>query len=78
VQETDTKISLLGLVAAGLGLSVVSESMGVLRRRGVVFRPLSGLSLQLTLAMLTPAATTARAAAFIEVARAAFPAASAR
>jgi len=73
VQETDTKISLLGLVAAGLGLSVVSESMSDLTRKGVVFRPLSGVSLRLTLSMLTPAATTARATAFVQLARQAFP-----
>lgn len=72
VQETDTKLSLLGLVASGLGLSVVSESMGVLTRKGVVFRPLSGLSLQLTLAMLTPTSTSPRAAAFVKLARQAF------
>ena len=73
VQETDTKVSLLGLVAAGLGLSVVSESMSDLTRKGVVFRPLSGLRLQLTLAMLTPTATTARATAFVQLARRALP-----
>lgn len=72
VQETDTKLSLLGLVASGLGLSVVSESMGVLTRKGVVFRPLSGLSLQLTLAMLTPTSTSPRATAFVKLARQAF------
>ena len=73
VQETDTKVSLLGLVAAGLGLSVVSESMSDLTRKGVVFRPLSGLSLRLTLAVLTPTATPARASAFVQLARRAFP-----
>lgn len=69
VQETDTKISLIGLVAAGLGLSVVSESMSVLERRGVVFRPLRGLPLRLVLSALTPAAPTPRAAALLEILR---------
>ena len=72
VQETDTKLSLLGLVAAGLGLSVVSESMGELTRKGVVIRPLSGLSLRLSLALLTPPAATPRAAAFAQLARQTF------
>lgn len=72
VQETDTKISLLGLVAAGLGLSVVSESMAMLERRGVVFRPISGLALELTLSALTPVQPSARAAAFLSLARQAF------
>lgn len=69
VQETDTKLSLLGLVAAGLGLSVVSESMGDMTRKGVVFRPLSGLSLRLSLALLAPPATSPRASAFVQLAR---------
>ena len=72
VQETDTKISLLGLVAAGLGLSVVSESMALLERRGVVFRSLAGLSLELTLSALAPPLPTPRAAAFLELSRQAF------
>jgi DNA-binding transcriptional LysR family regulator len=73
VQETDTKISLVGLVAAGLGLSVVSESMAALERRGVVYRPLQGLRLELTLAALTPSEPSPRAAAFLALLRQAFP-----
>jgi DNA-binding transcriptional LysR family regulator len=69
VQETDTKVSLIGLVAAGLGLSVVSESMSTLERRGVVFRPLVGLDLVLVLSALTPQSPTPRAAAFLELLR---------
>jgi DNA-binding transcriptional LysR family regulator len=72
VQETDTKIALLGLVAAGLGLSVVSQSMAELGRRGVVYRPLSGLPLRLTLSVLTSRAPTARAAAFVAILRTLF------
>jgi len=73
VQETDTKIALLGLVAAGLGMSVLSESTVELGRRGVVYRPLSGLALRLTLAALTPPTPTPRAAAFLDIARSAHP-----
>lgn len=69
VQETDTKISLIGLVAAGLGLSVVSESMSALERRGVVYRPLSNLNLRLVMSALTPARPTPRATALLELLR---------
>jgi DNA-binding transcriptional LysR family regulator len=72
VQETDTKISLVGLIAAGLGLSVVSKSMAALERRGVVFRPLLGLSLRLVLSALTPPSPTPRAAAFLTLLRQAY------
>jgi DNA-binding transcriptional LysR family regulator len=78
VQETDTKVSLIGLVAAGLGLSVVSESMAELERKGVVFRPLSGLSLELTLSVLTPPNPSPRAAAFLTLSRHTFGPAYAR
>ncbi|HYQ17384.1 MAG TPA: LysR substrate-binding domain-containing protein [Polyangiaceae bacterium] len=74
VQETDTKIALLGLVAAGLGLSVVSESLAVLERRGVVFRSLPGLKLELTLSALTRAVPTPRAASLLELMRRVFTA----
>lgn len=72
VQQTDTKIALLGMVAAGLGLSVVSESMATLARHGVVFRPLRGVALELQLSALVPTQPTARAAAFLELARLAY------
>jgi DNA-binding transcriptional LysR family regulator len=72
VQETDTKISLVGLIAAGLGLSVVSESMAALERRGVVFRPLVGLDLTLVLSALTPPSPTPRAAALLTLLRQAY------
>lgn len=72
VQETDSKIALLGLVAAGLGLSVVSESMMQLGRSGVVFRPLSGLSLHLELSLLCPRTPSPAAAAFAKLAHGAY------
>jgi DNA-binding transcriptional LysR family regulator len=68
VQETDSKVAMLGLIAAGLGLSVVSESMRELGRRGVVFRPLRGISLRLLLAAITPREPTPRALAFLALA----------
>jgi DNA-binding transcriptional LysR family regulator len=60
VQETDTKLALLGLVAAGLGLSPVSSSMQHLGRRGVVFREITGLSIALPLVAVTAARPSAR------------------
>ncbi|HEY8926608.1 MAG TPA: LysR substrate-binding domain-containing protein [Polyangia bacterium] len=68
-QETDTKVAMLGLIAAGVGLSVVSESMRELGRRGVVFRPVRGIDLRLVLAALTPREPTPRAQAFLALAR---------
>jgi DNA-binding transcriptional LysR family regulator len=70
VQETDTKLALLGLVAAGVGVSPVSSSMRHLGRTGVVFRDLTGLSLMLPLVALTTAAPTGRAAELLRLASA--------
>jgi DNA-binding transcriptional LysR family regulator len=64
VQETDTKVALLGLVAAGLGVAIVSESLALLGRRGVVFRPIGGLPLRVPLSLLQPPSPTPAAAAF--------------
>jgi DNA-binding transcriptional LysR family regulator len=69
VQETDTKIALLGLIAARVGISVVGESMRALGREGVVYRPLRGLGLRLMLAALTPRQPTPRARTFLTFAR---------
>jgi DNA-binding transcriptional LysR family regulator len=66
VQETDSKIGLLGLVAAGLGLALVSESMATWRRTGVRYRPLRGLPLRLTLSVLSTTCPSPRAQAFLE------------
>jgi DNA-binding transcriptional LysR family regulator len=63
-------LALLGLVAAGVGVSVGSQSMARLGRAGVVVRPLDGLPLRLRLSMLTRPAPSRRAATFAEVARA--------
>ena len=69
VQETDTKIAMLGLIAAGVGLSVAAESMRELGRQGVVYRPLRGVDLRLVLAALTPREPTPRARAFLAFAQ---------
>ncbi|HET6339735.1 MAG TPA: LysR substrate-binding domain-containing protein [Polyangiales bacterium] len=68
VQETDTKLALLGLVAAGVGLSPVSSSMRHLGRKGVVFRALTGLSLTLPLVALTTTTPTGRATELLRLA----------
>ena len=78
VQQTDSKIALLGLVAAAVGVSVGSQSMARLGRVGVVVRPLDGLSLRLKLSMLTRLAPSPRAVTFAEVARAELAASSYR
>lgn len=69
VQETDTKIAQLGLVAAGVGGALVSESVERLGRHGVVFRRLAGLDLRLPLVLLTAAAPTPRARDCADLAR---------
>jgi DNA-binding transcriptional LysR family regulator len=68
VQEADTKLAVLGLVAAGVGLSPVSSSMRHLGRRGVTFRDLTGLSLKLPLVALAREQPSARAAELLQLA----------
>jgi len=65
-QETDSKIAMLGLVAAGVGVSIVSESMMRLARDGVVFRPIADLGLRVPLVGLTHARSSPRARAFLQ------------
>ncbi|UJR86616.1 LysR family substrate-binding domain-containing protein [Sandaracinus amylolyticus] len=65
-QETDTKIAMLGLVAAGLGVSVVSSSMRVLERRGVVMRPVIGVGVRLRIGVIARRERSARAQAFVD------------
>lgn len=52
VAEADTKLALLGLVAAGLGVAVISSSLATLRRPGVVFRPIADARTPLVLGAL--------------------------
>ncbi|HVK77486.1 MAG TPA: LysR substrate-binding domain-containing protein [Kofleriaceae bacterium] len=49
VAEADTKLALLGLVAAGLGVAVISSSLATLGRPGVVFRPIADSQVPLVL-----------------------------
>ena len=67
VQETDTKIAMLGLVAAGMGLSVASASIGALGRSGVVLRPLTGLRFHFRLGVLAQPAPSPRAERFLSL-----------
>lgn len=64
-QETDSKIAMLGLVAANLGVSLVSASMQRLGRAGVRFLPLSDFKLRLPLVSLTLPTASPRARAFL-------------
>jgi len=68
LQETDTKLALLGLIAAGLGVSPVSTSMRHLERRGVVFRDLTGLALELPLVVISTREPSPRAREVLELA----------
>jgi len=52
VAEADTKLALLGLVAAGLGVAVISSSLATLGRAGVVYRPLADARTPLVLGAL--------------------------
>lgn len=68
VQETDTKIALLGLVAAGVGVSIVSASMMRLGRPEVVFRPFADFPLEVPLVGLLGPKPSVRAAALMSLA----------
>lgn len=65
VQRTDTKISMLALVAAGLGLSIVSGATQVLARDGVTFADVSNLDLCFQLGAVTSSLPSPRASAFL-------------
>lgn len=66
VQETDTKAALLGLVAAGLGVAIVTASMRQFRRAGVVFRDLEGLEVRVPLVGLIAEGASSRAVRLME------------
>ena len=68
VQETDSKLAMLGLVAANLGVSLVSKSMQRLGRAGVRFLPLVDFKLRVPLVSLTVQDASPRARAFLELA----------
>lgn len=67
-QQTDSKLAMLGLVAAGLGVSLVSQSMQRLRRTGVRYVPLAAGSLRLPLVLLSSPAPSPRAREFVALA----------
>jgi len=64
-QETDSKIALLGLIAAEVGVSLVSASMQRIARDGVAFRPVTDFALRMPLVALTTAMPSPRASAFL-------------
>ncbi|MFO0669973.1 MAG: LysR substrate-binding domain-containing protein [Polyangiaceae bacterium] len=68
VQETDSKIALLGLVAARVGCAIVSESMRHLARDGVVYRDIVGLDVRVPLVGLLTDSPSPRARAFFDAA----------
>jgi len=67
VQETDSKVALLGLVAAGVGAAFVSASMRTLARHGVIYRDVADLTVRAPLVGLLAAAPSPRALAFLDV-----------
>jgi DNA-binding transcriptional LysR family regulator len=66
-QETDSKLAMLGLVAANVGISLVSASMQRLGRAGVRFLPIADFKLRLPLVSLTLPAASARARGFLRL-----------
>ena len=75
VQEVAEMQTVIGLVAAGVGISLVPESVRALARHGVTYRPLVGDAPAVRLAMAWRAADDSPVlAAFLERARAAAPA----
>ena len=75
VQEVAEMQTVIGLVAAGVGISLVPESVRALVRHGVTYRPLDGDAPVVRLAMAWRASDESPVlAAFLEKARAAAPA----
>ena len=71
MQEVSEIRTVLGLVSAGLGLSLVPESVSTGERAGVVFRPIEGRAPTVDLALAWRADDSSPAlAAFLEVAHA--------
>lgn len=75
VQEVQEMQTVIGLVAAGIGISLVAESVRELVRVGVTYRPLAGWGPSLRLDMAWRAADESPLlATFVDMARAAAPA----
>jgi DNA-binding transcriptional LysR family regulator len=69
VQETDSKIAMLGLVAAGLGVAVLSQSMRRFARDGVIYRDVTDLTLRVPLVALLRPDPSIRALQLVSAAR---------
>jgi DNA-binding transcriptional LysR family regulator len=75
VQEVAETQTVIGLVAAGVGVSLVPESVRALVRAGVTYRPLDGEAPKVRLTMAWRAADDSPVLnRFLEMARAAAPA----
>jgi DNA-binding transcriptional LysR family regulator len=68
VQQTDTKVALMGLIAAGVGISIGARCNRLLAHPGVVFRPLVDVALRLEMGLLSSPAPSPRARALLELA----------
>jgi LysR family transcriptional regulator, benzoate and cis,cis-muconate-responsive activator of ben and cat genes len=68
-QETDSKLAMLGLVAADVGVSLVSASSAQLLRRGVVLRPIVDLKLRVALVTLSLPTPSPRARELLSLAQ---------
>jgi DNA-binding transcriptional LysR family regulator len=74
VQEAAEMQTVIGLVAAGVGVSLVPESVRALARAGVTYRPLDGYAPKVRLAVAWRVADDSPVlATFLEMARAAAP-----
>lgn len=69
VQEVNGLGSMLGLVAAGLGITVISESLRALKADGVVYRPLAEQGAESRLWLIRGPEPTPIARAFIKMLR---------
>jgi len=70
VQEPDSKLAVLGLVSAGIGIALVTASLADVRRAGVVFRPFSVPTVRLGLGLALARPASPAALRFAEVVRA--------
>lgn len=67
-QETDSKIAMLGLVAASVGISLVSASMMRLARDGFVYREVVDLRARVPIVAITGRTPSPRAAELLRLA----------
>jgi DNA-binding transcriptional LysR family regulator len=70
IQEVDQIHSVIGLVAAGFGISLVGESVAHGERQGIAYRPLRGPAPMVSLALAwRPGETSPTVAAFLDFVR---------